>query len=551
MKIKLIIIMAISVSMLTGCSSGKEQVDIILKNAVIYTVDEEFSVVDCMVIKEGKIIAVGSQVELLKKYDAAEVIDAEGGYVYPGFYDPHCHFYHYGVGLSTRADLTDTRSFDEVLKAMKDFAEVNSEGWLIGRGWDNNNWENQSFPDNRELNMLFPDRPVILIRVDGHAVLANEAALKSAGIDRNSRIPGGEVHLAKGKPTGILIDKAAEVLKKLSADEIAKREGSQEELINGIIQAQMNCFAVGLTTVADAGLDMKHIRLLEKLQEDGNLKLNVYAMLNYTPENIENFIVKGPYRTERMHIRSVKFYVDGALGSRGALLLEPYSDRSDSYGLLTVEPDQFIFQCTEIYDYGFQVCTHAIGDSANRLVLNVYKNILNGKNDRRWRIEHAQVVHPNDLKLFAELSIIPSINAIHATSDMSWAQDRLGPDRIRHAYANKKLLETNGWLCNGSDFPVEPINPLLGFFAAVARQDLEGYPEWGWQMENAISREEALMAMTIWAAKACFEEKQKGSLEAGKRADFVILNQDIMTLPLKNVPETKVTQTWINGKRVF
>lgn len=551
MKLKLIMIMAISAVMLSGCSSGKEAVDLILKNAVIYTIDEEFSVVDCMVIKEGKIIDIGSQVELLNKYIADEVLDAEGGYVYPGFYDPHCHFYHYGAGLSTRADLTDTKSFDDVLQIMKAFADVRSEGWLVGRGWDNNNWEDASFPNSRELNELFPDRPVMLIRVDGHAVLANDVALKLAGIDKKSRITGGEVHVANGKLTGILIDKAADILKELAADEIAKIDGSEEELINGILQAQNNCFSVGLTTVADAGLDLKHVRLLKRLQEDDMLKMNVYAMLNYTQENIGNYLVKGPYRTDRMHIRSVKFYVDGALGSRGALLLQPYSDRPDSYGLLTVEPDRFIYQCTEIYDYGFQVCTHAIGDSANRFVLNVYKNILNGENDRRWRIEHAQVVHPDDLKLFTDYSIIPSINAIHATSDMSWAQDRLGPDRIRHAYANKKLLETNGWLCNGSDFPVEPINPLLGFFAAVARQDLEGYPEWGWQIENALTREDALMAMTIWAAKACFEEKQKGSLETGKRADFVILNQDIMTIPIKKVPETKVTQTWINGNRVF
>lgn len=545
-----VLIMAIVSAILTGCNTPKEAADLIITNAVIYTVDDDFTVAECMVIKEGKIVAVGSQKELQDRYDAAKVIDAAGKFIYPGFYDPHCHFYHYGAGLATRADLSLTHSYEEVLEQMEQFATARSEGWLAGRGWDQNNWPVKEFPDNSELNTLFPDRPVILIRVDGHAVIANDVALKRAGIDHNTRIAGGEILVKNGKPTGILIDNAADILKDMFLKETTQSEEGEEELINGILQGQKNCFAAGITTVGDAGLDYHHIRLLEDLQLQGRLKMNVYAMLNYTPENIAHYITKGPYRTDRMNIRSVKFYADGALGSRGALLLEPYSDRPDYHGILTLDPEKFRQQCKEIFDYGYQVHTHAIGDSANRLVLNIYGEILRNKNDLRWRIEHAQVVHPDDFRLFADYSIIPSVNTIHATSDMGWAVDRLGIKRIKTAYAYQELLKTNGWLCNGSDFPVESINPLLGFYAAVSRQDIAGNPKGGWQTENALTREDALRAMTIWAAKASFEEKEKGALTPGKNADFVILDRDIMSLPLKNIPDTKVLETWIFGERV-
>ncbi len=549
--LKIIIAMVVIPLIIVGCTSKKEAADLIITNAVIYTVDENFSVYDGMVLREGEILAVGSADDLLKKYQAREVLDAGGKFVYPGFYDPHCHFYHYGAGLVTRADLTGTSSLEEVLDRMQQFAETRKEGWLAGRGWDQNNWLVKEFPDNSTLNKLYPDRPVILIRIDGHAVLVNDVALELAGIDGKSRMAGGEVMLQNGKPTGILLDNAADIIKDLFLKETIQGAEGEEELIRGILQGQQNCFAVGLTMVADAGLEFKEVQLLEKLQEEGRLKMKVYAMLNYTPENIGHYMIRGPYRTKRMHVHSVKFYADGALGSRGALLLESYTDKPGYHGILTVDPDKYKLQCTEAFDYGYQVNTHAIGDSAVRMVLDIYGQILQGRKDHRWRIEHAQVVHPDDLKRFAEYSVIPAINTTHAISDMDWAQDRLGPDRVKQAYAYKTLLQTNGWLCNGSDFPVEQINPLLGFYAAVARKDLSGKPEGGWQSENALSRREALMAMTIWAAKSCFEDKQKGSLKPGKAADFVMLDQDIMTIPIHKVPETNVTGTWINGEKVF
>ncbi len=538
-------------SLVCGCTQQHEKVDLLLFNATIYTVDNDFSVADAMVLKDGIIVEVGLFDDLVRRYRPAEKRDMAGAYIYPGFYDPHCHFYGYGAGLASWADLTGTRSFDEVLDVMVRFAEESDTGWLAGRGWDENNWDIRELPDKGALDSLFSDRPVILIRVDGHAMLANSVALDRGGITVGSEVPGGEVLVKDGRMTGILIDKASDQLRSMFNRAVLGGEQGEALVARGILQAQENCFGVGITTVGDAGLNYHQVQTLKQLQEKGLLKMQVYAMLNDNPENRKHYISQGPYRSERMHIRSVKFFADGALGSRGALLLEPYTDRSESVGLLTLDPERFRQQCKELYGFGYQVNTHAIGDSANRFVLGVYADILEGPNDLRWRIEHAQVVHPDDFETFGKYNIIPAINAIHATSDMGWAIDRLGPHRVVYAYAFQQLLETNGWLCNGSDFPVEPINPLLGFYAAVARKDLNGYPPKGWQPENALSRKDALKAMTIWAAKASFEEDQKGSLEPGKQADFVVLKNDIITIDESQIPEALVLQTWISGEKVW
>jgi predicted amidohydrolase YtcJ len=538
-------------ALLLSCKPSRVAVDLMVTNGVIYTMDQDLNQAEAMVISDGVVVAVGKARELLKAYHPKEIIDAAGNAVFPGFYDPHCHFYHYGAGLATRADLTGTTSYEEVLEVMKKFAAERPEGWLAGRGWDQNNWSVKEFPDNTELNTLFPDRPVVLIRVDGHAVLANNVALKAAGFDPHTVVEGGEILKRNFSLTGILLDKAADIMKELFLKETTETETGEEELINGILQGQQNCFTVGLTTVGDAGLENSEVALLRQLQSDNRLKMNIYAMVTYTPENIAEYISKGIYRDHKMHIRSVKFYADGALGSRGALLLEPYSDKPGYYGILTLDPEVFTRQCKELYHYGYQVNTHAIGDSANRLVLKTYAQILPESGDARWRIEHAQVVHPDDLDYFSRYQIVPAINTTHATSDMGWAGERLGAERVKHAYTYKDLVRTNGWLCNGSDFPVEQINPLLGFYAAVSRQDLQGKPAGGWQPENRLNRLEAMRAMTIWSARACFEEKDKGSLEPGKRADFVILNKDIMQIPLAEILTTRVIGTWISGEKVY
>lgn len=546
-----LIFMAAMAILGSGCRTPKETADLMVFNATIYLADSSFSTAECMVIKDGKILDVGNYDVLKDKYDAVKELDAGGKAIFPGFYDPHCHFYHYGAGLATRADLSGTSSFEAVLQRMEEFAALRPEGWLAGRGWDQNLWPVKEFPDNQELNKRFPDRPVILIRIDGHAVLVNDKALAAAGLNAKSKIPGGELQVRNGKPTGILVDKAADILKDLFLKEMTEGAAGEEELIQGILQGQQNCFAVGLTTVADAGLKYTEVQLLQKLEKEGKLKMQIYPMLDWSDENLDAFVTRGVYRSDRLHIRSVKFYADGALGSRGALLLEPYTDKPGYSGILTLSPDTFAMHCADALRYGYQVNTHAIGDSANRLVLNTYGGVLKQKNDLRWRIEHAQVVHPSDMAAFGDFGIIPSVNTTHCTSDMGWAAERLGPDRVKNAYTYKALLQTNGWLCNGSDFPVEQINPVLGFYAAITRMDLQGNPPGGWQPENALSRQEALLAMTLWAAKACFEEKEKGSLTIGKAADFVILDQDIMKVPAEKIPVTKVIETWIRGERVF
>ncbi|HQK36519.1 MAG TPA: amidohydrolase [Bacteroidales bacterium] len=533
--------------MLVSESSGiaRQNKDTILfVNAHIYPVDDIFSTADAMVIANGRIVEIGTGRELLGRYGAAKIIDLKGKYVYPGFIDSHCHFLHYGLSLR-EVDLAGTTSIGQIMERLKEFHSHTRTRWLIGRGWDQNNWENKTYPNRWMLDSLFPDIPIYLTRIDGHAAWVNTAALKEAGINRQIKVKGGLVVLENGVPSGILLDNAMNLVLRLipSPDISAKTEALKK--------AQAQCCAVGLTMVCDAGLGYQDVVIIDSLQRKGELSIRVYAMLEPTDENFKNFISRGIYQTDRLSVRSIKLFADGALGSRGALLLEPYTDDPLTKGL-QIEPTAYYRRiCKKALRYGYQVNTHCIGDAANRMILDIYGEILKGQNDLRWRIEHAQVVHPSDFHKFAKFSIIPSVQTTHATSDMFWAIDRLGDERIRYAYAYKMLLQQNGWLANGSDFPVEHINPLLGFYAAVARKNTLGQPSVGFQPENALTREEALRAMTIWAARAAFEETNRGSLEPGKWADFVVLDTDLMTAPLEQIPETQVLSTWIGGVPVY
>ncbi len=530
--------------LIISCSSlKKEKVDLIVKNATVYTVDQKFRKVDAFAIKDGKFESVGQEKQILQQYTSDSIIDMEGKFIYPGFIDPHSHFYGYSMNL-TEVDLTDTRSFDEIIEKLRSYDKNNEVEWLVGRGWDQNKWEKKQFPDKSRLDKLFPNTPVYLTRVDGHAAIVNSKALEIAGINAQTEVSGGKVIKENNKPTGILIDNAMSLV----SDKIP--EPTKEEQINALQKGEQNCFNVGLTMVADAGLKYAPTHLIDSLQKTGKLKMNTYVMLTPTQDNIDTFVKQGIYKTEKMHIQSIKLFADGALGSRGACLLKPYNDDPENYGLLVSEPSELRKLSEIAYENNFQVNTHAIGDSANRLMLNIYSDILPPKNERRWRIEHAQVIHPDDFKLFGEYNIIPAINSTHATSDMNWADERLGDDRLKNAYAYKKLLNENGWLPNGSDFPVEDINPLYGFYAAFARKDFEGNPKDGFQKENALSREEALKAMTIWAAKGCFQEDERGSIEAGKKADFVVTAKDIMQAEESKVPHINVKKTFINGEPV-
>ncbi len=524
----------------------KKQAALILKNGTIYSVDSNFSVYSAMAIgKDGKILATGSDEQILQKYNADSVYDLGKQCVMPGFIDSHCHFYGYCIKLQTMANLKGSESFEEIIEILKKHDEQFKAEWITGRGWDQNDWKVKEFPDNSLLNKVFPDKPVVLVRIDGHAVIANNAAISKVNLTPSGLKNKNEAIYKNGKFTGVFLENTADLLKN------AVPEVSINQIIKGFTKGQNDCFEVGLTTVADAGLTKKEVLLIDSLQKEGTLKMRIYAMLEPSKENLEHFVKKGIYKTDYLNIRSIKLYADGALGSRGACLLSTYSDDPGNQGILVTSSDTIKAICKIAYANGFQVNTHCIGDSANRGILTIYGSFLKSKNDKRWRIEHAQVIHPSDFQLFGKFSVIPAVQSTHATSDMYWAEQRLGKQRVKSAYAYKQLIEQNGWIPNGTDFPVEEINPIYTFYAAFARKDLKGFPINGYQAENALSRVEALRSITIWAAKACFEEKEKGSLEKGKFADFVVLDKDIMKINDTEVPLVKVIKTYLNGKLVF
>ncbi len=528
---------------LMACSST-EKVDLLVYNAHIYTVDSTFSVAEAMAIKSGKIVAVGSNAMLQQKFSAESLLDAGGKWIYPGFFDAHCHFSYFGLGLQN-VDLKGTSSWEEVLHRLDSFAAIKTEGWIIGRGWDQNDWPNKQLPDRTELDARFPNRPVYLNRVDGHAIMVNGLALEMAGIQAGQKINGGMIVTNKGRLTGLLIDNATVLVEAILPQ--ANKEGWKQAMRD----AQQLCLAAGLTTVAEAGLDCLQISLLQQLEITGELKIGIYPMLTPSAANLNYYLPKGPQRSDRVHIRGVKFYADGALGSRGAYLHEPYHDHPEHSGLLVTPLDTLARLAAAIHKAGFQVNTHCIGDAANALVLGVYQETFGKKRDHRWRIEHAQVVQPNDQYKFAALSVIPSVQPTHATSDMYWAEERLGPDRVRFAYPYQDLLTKTGILAFGTDFPVEGIDPIRTFYAAVFRQDAKGWPAGGFLPEQRVSRQDALRAMTIWAAYAQFEEQEKGSLEIGKAADFVVLDTDLMQAKAKDLLQAKVQATFINGAAVY
>jgi predicted amidohydrolase YtcJ len=554
------IVLLLSIATFFSCQN-KKQADLIVFNAKVYTVDDKFSTAEAFAVKAGRVVAVGKTIDITAEYDATNKLDAEGKPLYPGFIDAHAHFYNYGANLQT-ADLVGTKSWEEILEKLVAFSSKNAQNviarneateggktinqdWLIGRGWDQNDWTLKEYPTKKRLDELFPNRPVFLTRVDGHAAIANEVALKLAGLKPNQTLIGGEIETKNGVLTGVLVDNATDLV----STKIPEPDEAKTKRL--LLDAQANCFAAGLTTIVDCGLNFRAVDFIDKMNKANELKMRLFVMLSDDSSNYAYLFKKGKIKTDRLNVRSFKLYADGALGSRGACLLHAYNDRPKHTGFMLNTIAHYEKVLREIEANGFQACTHAIGDSANREILRIYGDILKGKNDKRWRIEHAQVVNQADFDLFGRSNITPSVQPTHATSDMYWAGQRLGKEREKGAYAFKQLLNQNGWIPLGTDFPVEDISPMKTFYASVVRKDAKGFPEGGYQFENALSREETLRGMTIWAAKGSFEEGEKGSIEVGKFADFIILNQDIMTVAGEKLLETKVLKTVVGGEVVF
>ena len=522
----------------------------VVTNATIYTVDQRRPVVSSFAYQNDRIIAVGNEQALLATYQNAQQLNLNGATVIPGFIDAHGHLLGLGQSLSN-ANLMGTESKQEIIEVLKASAKSLPDGaWLLGRGWDQNDWPEKALPTAADLNAAFPDRPVWLERVDGHANWANDKAMRFANRDLNGdwQPEGGEIIRDKdGKATGVFIDNAAQLIQ--SHVPVADRATLSAQLKLAMDKTAQ----VGLTAMHDAGTSLQVWQLLEAMQQNKQLKVRVYVMAAGANEMLSYLCDKGVVidPTAMLSARAIKLYSDGALGSRGAALLADYSDAPGNKGLL-IESEQSLTQhATRAAKCGLQVNIHAIGDRGNQVTLNVLEAASKLDNPGRHRIEHSQIVDQGDFTRFKQLGLIASVQPTHATSDMYWAEDRVGAERIKGAYAWQRFLELGIPLALGSDFPVERPEPLEGFYAAVARQDAKGWPDTGWYPEQALSRQEALYGFTLGAAYAAFQETQLGSISVGKQADFVVLSQDIMQVPVNKLLDTEVTATYLNGQAIY
>jgi len=519
----------------------KTQVDLIIYNAKVYTVNKKFDIQESFAVDKGKFVAIGTNVEISNKFTSNKTLDIKGKPIYPGFIDAHCHFY--GLGLTLQqVDLTNTKSFEEVLKKVTEFHKLSPSIFIKGRGWNQNDWQIKEFPTKEKLDVLFPNIPVVINRIDGHAMLVNQKALDMANIKSYTKIVGGEIEKKEGKLTGILKDNAMNLVYKTMP------KPSINEQKKALLEAQKICFSYGLTTVDDAEIGRKTAELMHKLQEQNLLKIRIYAMIISTEENLNYYLKNGTFKTDKLNIGAFKFYIDGALGSKGAYLKENYV-KENHQGILVNSKEKLLEIARKIKNSAFQLNVHAIGDKANEIALKTFVDVLKIDKNRRWRIEHAQIIDPIDFKYFKH--IFPSVQPTHATSDMYWAENILGSKRLEGAYAYKELLKKNGKIALGTDFPIEKISPFLTFYSAIARKDINHYPTDGFLKNNALSKIETLKGMTIWAAYSNFEENEKGSIEQGKYADFIVLNQDIMTIDIHKTIHTQVLKTFIAGEKVY
>ena len=526
---------------LSGCFKG-EKVDLIIHNAQIHTMDNKLSVHEAMAVHNGEIIEIGPERSILNRFRADETINAEKKDVYPGFHDGHGHI----MSLASQrlvADLTGSESFYEMLSRLEKFVQKNKPEFLVGRGWDQSLWGEDDLPTNKLLNERFPNIPVALTRVDGHAMLVNEAAFKLVGLDTISSIEGGKIIFENDTPTGLILDNAIDLV-------TAKiPRASDEALISEILTIQDELLAYGITHVHEAGIHYNDLQLLDKLASENKLKIHIYAML-FTSEANKNFVKEeGIYKNNKLSVRSFKILMDGALGSRGACLLHPYSDMPNENGFLLTSVEEMKVHTDFAKEHGYQVNTHCIGDSSNRIMLNHIADLMNDTPDHRWRIEHAQVLHPDDFDLFTASGAIPSVQPTHATSDQRWAEKRLGKERLENSYAYKTILNKRGVLVLGTDFPVEDFDPFATIHAAVQRKNTDNEPSTGFLTDEKLSMDDAMKGLTIWAAQGCFEEHQLGSLEKGKKATFTILDQPFGNT--RNFKQNYAFKTFVSGACVF
>ena len=549
----------ISLLVLAALGSLPAMADTVIDNANGYTLNAKGDLVQFTAMAfddQGRIIAVGGSADVAGKAKNARRIDMQGRTVLPGLIDAHGHVFGLGQQL-TQLDLFSTTSLEQALKFIGDYARANPDhAWIRGRGWNQENWKLGRFPTAAELDAVVSDRPVWLERVDGHAGWANRRALALAGITKTTPDPvGGKiVRDANGEATGVLVDAAQELVAKVLPQQT---EAEGRVMLDRALQ---EIARVGLTSVHDAGIGVGEDRLYRAYADQGKLTARVYAMIGGTDKDFDELSKNGPlkeYGKGMYALRSVKLYSDGALGSRGAALIKPYSDEPHSHGLLFFNMAQMDAKMAKAMRKGYQVNVHAIGDAGNRQILDIYKKELGvtksgkGGANARHRIEHAQVVTLDDIPRFKTLGIIPSMQPTHATSDKNMAETRVGPERIKGAYAWRSFLHQGSRIACGSDFPVEAPNPFFGIHAAVTRQDAQGQPVAGWYPNQAMSLKEAFRCFTLDAAYAGHQENTLGSLEAGKQADFIVIDRDLFRMPTYDIHKTGVLETWVAGKQVF
>lgn len=528
-------------AVLSSCMKG-QHADLIIHNAVIHSMDEKMTVYEAMAIKDGKIVELGPERQILNKYAADKIVDAGSRDIYPGLTDAHVHLL-LGAKQRMGADLSACKSFAQLVTEVEIYQQRNNKKIIVGQGWNEGSWRDNSLPDNERLNELFPTTPVCLFRNDGHTALVNDAMLQLAGITPETVVTGGSIGKKDGKMTGIITDEAMELVKqKLPAY-------SQEELIEKVIEIQNELLMYGITNVHDAGLEAEDVELYKKIIDNGRFKLNLYGMLLPTEGNIRFAQKNGIYEHKNLTIRSFKVFADGSLGGRGAWMKDPYSDDSHSHGHATVTKEKLDSMVQLCSSLGYQLNTHAIGDASVKMVLDAYKHIRETNADHRWRIEHAQIISPEDLPLFANYGIIPSVQPSHAVSDYLFAEKRIGPERIKGAYAYQSLLNTTGILAIGTDYPVEDMDPFKTIYAACARKNGKEAPEGGFLPQEALSLEDCLRGMTFWAAVASFQDDHLGRLEAGMDATFAVFERKVQLSP--TFQRNFSLHTYIKGVEVY